>query len=84
MNLTQDPLTNCPIALAQRLVGHSNVNCASDLGVAGHNLLACAEGAFLNVEINLPGIGDEAVSAPLGAQANETLAACRKLAEALR
>lgn len=67
-----------------RLVDHSNRSCASDLGVAGHDLLACAEGCWLNVEINLPGIGDEATAADLRSRAQTELHACRELAAKLR
>lgn len=41
------------IALAATLAGRVNPNVASDLGVAVHLLLAAAEGALLNVAINL-------------------------------
>lgn len=44
------------VILASALVGHSNVNAASDLAVAILNLSACCEGAWMNVRINLPGI----------------------------
>ncbi|MEA5038848.1 MAG: cyclodeaminase/cyclohydrolase family protein [Clostridiaceae bacterium] len=76
-------LSRRALELTGELVGHSNTNCASDLGVAGHNLLACAEGAFLNVEINLPGIGDEEKAAQLGGAAKEELSLCRGLAAKL-
>lgn len=48
------------LKLVERLVGHSNPNAASDLGVASLNLLAGIKGAWLNVMINLPGVKDEA------------------------
>ena len=48
------------LTLAQRAVGCSNTNAASDLGVAAHNLLAGTHGAWMNVLINLSGIKDEA------------------------
>ena len=44
--------------LAEKAVGRSNTNAASDLGVAAHTLLAGAHGAWMNVLINLSGIRD--------------------------
>jgi len=46
------------LALCKSLVGKSNPNVASDLGVSALNLLSCAKGAWLNVLINLSGIKD--------------------------
>ena len=48
------------LKLAESLVGNSNPNCASDLGVGILQLKACIYGAWLNVKINLPGVKDEA------------------------
>ena len=45
--------------LAKSLVGHSNANAASDLGVAALNLIAGIKGAWLNVLINLGGLSEE-------------------------
>jgi glutamate formiminotransferase/formiminotetrahydrofolate cyclodeaminase len=45
--------------LARRVVERGNVNSTSDAGVAALAARAAAEGAFLNVRINLPGIEDE-------------------------
>lgn len=42
-----------------KIVGKSNVNATSDLGVAALNLKSALEGAWLNVLINLSGIKDE-------------------------
>lgn len=45
---------------AKTMIGKSNPNAASDLGVAILNLTGCIKGAWLNVKINLPGVKDEA------------------------
>ena len=45
--------------IARKMIGKSNPNAASDLGVAILNLTACIKGAWLNVKINLPGVKDE-------------------------
>lgn len=56
-----ETLTYCfeGILLAERLVGKSNPNAASDVGVAALSFLAGLEGAWLNVKINLPGVKDK-------------------------
>lgn len=51
------------LKVTETMVGRSNPNAASDLGVAALNLLAGIRGAWLNVKINLPGIKDEALKA---------------------
>ncbi|EUJ33159.1 formiminotetrahydrofolate cyclodeaminase [Listeria floridensis FSL S10-1187] len=48
------------IGITEKAVGKSNVNAASDLGVAALNLKSGLQGAWLNVLINLSGIKDEA------------------------
>lgn len=47
------------LMLAKEMIGKSNPNAASDLGVAILNLTACIKGAWLNVLINLTGVKDE-------------------------
>ena len=47
------------LRLAEKLLGKSNENAASDLGVAALNLESCVFGACLNVVINLPGLKDK-------------------------
>ncbi len=46
-------------ALARRVAVKGNRNSVSDAGVAALTARAAAEGAYLNVRINLPGIEDE-------------------------
>ncbi len=43
---------------AKKLIGASNPNAASDLGVAAINLKSAVQGSWLNVLINLDGIND--------------------------
>ena len=45
--------------LARRIAEKGNKNSVSDAGVAALTARAAAEGAYLNVAINLPGIADE-------------------------
>ena len=47
------------LMLAKSMIGRSNPNAASDLGVAILNRTGCIKGAWLNVKINLPGVKDE-------------------------
>ena len=61
---TRVPLRTMGISLdalkvAESLIGKSNPNCSSDIGVGALNLKAALMGAWLNVKINLPGIKDE-------------------------
>lgn len=60
-----ETLTLCMegLKVTETIVGKSNPNAASDLGVAALNLLAGIKGAWLNVMINLPGVKDEAAKA---------------------
>jgi methenyltetrahydrofolate cyclohydrolase len=46
------------LSLAEKLVGKSNPNTLSDLGVASQQAYAGLEGAIMNVNINLPSIKD--------------------------
>ena len=61
---TRVPLRTMEISIdalkvAESLIGKSNPNCSSDIGVGALNLKAALMGAWLNVKINLPGIKDE-------------------------
>ena len=56
------------LMIAKEMIGKSNPNAASDLGVAILNLTACIKGAWLNVLINLPGVKDEEKAAYYAAE----------------
>ncbi len=47
------------IPVLETVAEKGNPNCASDAGVGAHCMVTCAEGAALNVRINLAGINDE-------------------------
>ena len=69
--------------LADRLYGHFNKNCASDLGVGVINLLTGIRGAWMNVKINLPGVKDEAFAAEAEAEGRRILAEGEQIADRL-
>ena len=64
------------LRLAEQVARLGNPNAASDAGVAGLLARAAAEGAILNVEINLK-------SLPAGADKDDVEAALRRVSEAL-
>lgn len=47
------------LRLAEKLIGKSNTNALSDLGVASQQAYAGLEGAVMNVRINVPSIKDD-------------------------
>ena len=53
-------LCKTTVELLESLVGKVNPNCASDLGVGAAAVEAAARGAWLNININLQSIKDEA------------------------
>lgn len=53
-------LAGAALELTDQAVGKTNANAASDLGVAAVSLKAAAQGAWLNILINIPGIQDQA------------------------
>jgi len=63
------------------LVGHSNTNAASDLGVSALNLISCMKGAWLNVLINLGGLEDEAVAKDFRCKGEEMVKTAQKEAD---
>ncbi len=82
-----DVLRRCLAAAGQvaGLIGRSNTNAASDLGVAAAMLCAAARGAWLNVLINAGSLRDADAAAALRAEAGETYhAAAEKADEVFR
>ena len=69
------------LSFSKALVGHFNVNAASDLGVSALNLVTGMKGAWLNVLINLGGISDEAVAADFRAKGEAMVKQAEKEAE---
>ncbi|MCH5143351.1 MAG: cyclodeaminase/cyclohydrolase family protein [Clostridiales bacterium] len=63
------------------LIGHSNTNAASDLGVSALNLITCMKGAWLNVLINLGGVKDEAKAKNFRSKGEEMVATAQKEAD---
>lgn len=75
---TAVPLTvvracHAQIQLAERLVGRSNVNVASDLEVAALLLEGAARSAASNVLANLPSIGDDGYADAIRAELDQRL-----------
>ena len=71
------------LELAEQLVGNTNPNTASDLGVAVLNLMTCMKGAWLNVKINLPGVKDEVLAAEYKAKGEEMVKKGEEIAKKL-
>ena len=83
---TEVPLETMKLCLealhnAKLLVGHSNTNAASDLGVAALNLITGIKGAWLNVLINLGGIDDEVKGTQLCGEGERMLKAAQSEAD---
>ncbi|NBH60771.1 sugar ABC transporter substrate-binding protein [Anaerotruncus sp. 80] len=68
---------------ARTMIGKSNPNAASDLGVAILNLTACIKGAWLNVKINLPGVKDGAKAAYYAQEGQKMFDEADKIASGL-
>lgn len=70
--------------LADRVAERGNPNSVSDAGVAGACALAAAEGAALNVRINLPSLTDEKAAAEIRRALENELDRARRRAEDVR
>ena len=70
--------------LAQRIAREGNPASVSDAGVAGACALAAAEGAALNVRINIPSVTDEAAAKQFATRQDELMRRARELAEETR
>ncbi len=62
------------LRLAERLLGKSNPNALSDLGVASLQAYAGLEGAIMNVRINIPSIKDETFKSKTSSEVVKLLA----------
>ncbi len=71
------------IGLAKIAAAEGNPSSVSDAGVAGHCALAAAEGAALNVRINLPSLKDEKAAAEIRETMDGLLRAARRQAAAV-
>lgn len=83
---TQVPFETMKICLdtlvcTKALIGHSNTNAASDLGVSALDLIACMKGAWLNVLINLGGLEDANKAAEYKKQGEKLVKEAQKLAD---
>jgi glutamate formiminotransferase/formiminotetrahydrofolate cyclodeaminase len=68
------------LELALAVAERGNNSSASDAGVAGWALRTAAEGAWLNVRINLAGIQDAVFKGRVGEQGRASLERARELA----
>jgi formiminotetrahydrofolate cyclodeaminase len=71
------------LALAAALLGKSNSNALSDLGVASQQAYAGLEGAAMNIKINLPAIKDETFRSKSSGEVSSLLKRGRDLRESV-
>lgn len=69
------------LLVTKELVGMSNPNASSDLGVCALNLVSAIKGAWLNVKINLPGIKNPEIEADFASKGAKILAECEVIAD---
>lgn len=61
------------LTLSKSLIGKTNPNALSDLGVAAQQAYAGLEGAIMNVKINLPSIKDEKFKSEISGELSQIL-----------
>ncbi len=66
------------LALSKTLLGKTNPNALSDLGVAAQQAYAGLEGAIMNVKINLPSIKDEQFKSAISSELSQLLKSGRE------
>ncbi len=66
------------IPILESVAKDGNPNCASDAGVGAYCMLTCAEGAALNIRINLGGMKDEIFIKECQARMNKALSLVRE------
>lgn len=71
------------LQFAESLVGKSNPNALSDLGVASQQAYAGLEGAIMNVKINIPSIKDESFKTKTSDQVDKLLEDGRRAKDAV-
>ena len=82
--LTPFELIDCAVKtleLAAEMVGKYNINAISDLGVAVLSLKTSAQGAWLNMLINMDGIHDEGFNAEYRRSGSELVVRAAELAD---
>jgi len=72
------------LKLAKEVALKGNKNSLSDAGVAGLMAQAAAEGAYYNVKINLPGLGDARFKAKIKKQATALVKKAVELGQEIR
>jgi methenyltetrahydrofolate cyclohydrolase len=71
------------LTLAAGLLGKSNSNALSDLGVASQQAYAGLEGAIMNIKINLPSIKDEGFRSKSAGEVSSLLKKAREMRDSV-
>ncbi|WP_181337545.1 cyclodeaminase/cyclohydrolase family protein [Hyphomicrobium methylovorum] len=67
------------LTLSHKIIGKSNANALSDLGVSSQQAMAGLEGGLMNVQINMPSIKDDEFKSQIASQTSAILEEGRKL-----